>query len=315
MGKTHFPATPGSGNEWAAMLSQYQFGLPVGNVFFVSSLTGVDGSGYGRSPDSPLATIDYAVGLCTANNHDHIIVMPGHAETVSAANGLDFDVAGITVIGLSSGSGRPTVTLGTATTATVRINAANVTVRNLLFVSNIDSLAVLLNINADYASVEDCEFRSSSAKECVCFVSIATTKDFASIRRCVFLQPTDPAGTDGAAETGGIFLVDSEHVTIEECKFAGNFETAIFHNRTTGAANLWIRDCYGIQNLSGAEPFQLASGATGGVIGGGFITPAEAAVTEATLSGTLPAGFFAFGTRFGNDGGGGQNAVLLADAS
>lgn len=291
--------------------------LTTGNVFFVGSTVSgaTDSAGYGRSPEAPFATIDYAVGQCTANNNDLILVLPGHAETVAAANGLDLDVAGISVIGLGKGDLRPTVTLGTATTATVRINAKNVTVRNLRFVSNIDDLAILLNLAKDYATVEDCDFLSSSGKECLNFINIATTFDHAVIRRCRFLQPTDPAGSDGAADTGAIFLVDSEFVTIEDCFFSGNFETAIIHNRTTGAANLWLKGCYGIQNLSGAEPFQLVSTATGGVIGGGFITPAETAVTEATLSGTLPAGFFAFGTRFGNDGGGGQNAVLLADAS
>ena len=98
-----------------------------GSRFFVSSGTGTDGAGYGRSPDSPVATIDYAVSLCTASKNDVIIVMPGHAETVSAAGGLDLDVAGITIIGVGSGGLQPTVTLDTAAAADVDIDAANIT--------------------------------------------------------------------------------------------------------------------------------------------------------------------------------------------
>ena len=62
-----------------------------GNVFFVQSTHAgaADAAGRGRTPSQPLATIDYAVGLCTAGQGDLIIVLPGHVETVSAAGGLD----------------------------------------------------------------------------------------------------------------------------------------------------------------------------------------------------------------------------------
>src|SRR3954465_1858829 len=72
------------------------------NVFFVQSTNGNagDSSGKGQTPDAPFATIDYAVGQCSANQGDLILVLPGHAETVSAAAGLALDVAGITVLGI-----------------------------------------------------------------------------------------------------------------------------------------------------------------------------------------------------------------------
>ncbi len=312
MSKTTF--SNGGANDAAFLNNYYLHPGVIGNVYYVDSATG-SSSNSGVAPGNAMATIDQAVDKCTAGNGDVIYVLPGHAETINATALCALDKAGITVIGMGNGSNKPTLTMATSTAATITVSAANVTLRNIRFVNNIDSLAVWVTVAEDYFTMEDCEFVTSSTKECVCFVAITTTKDFTTIRRCTFLQPTDPAATNGAAATGGVYIVDSEHVTIEGCKFSGNFETAIIHNKTTAATNLWIKDCFGIQNLSDAVPFVLPSGTTGGCLGGGFITPAEVAVTEATLSGTIPAGFFMFGTRFGNDGGGGQSAVLLSDAS
>jgi hypothetical protein len=80
--------------------------VTTGNIFFVDSgsATGANSVGAGQNPDAPFLTIDYAVGQCTANNGDIIYVMPGHAEVVAAAAGLDLDVAGITIVGLGSGA-------------------------------------------------------------------------------------------------------------------------------------------------------------------------------------------------------------------
>lgn len=291
-----------------------------GAVFFVGSLvTGAtDAAGYGDNPDAPFATLDYAVGQCTADAGDTIVVLPGHAENIAAAAALDFDVAGITVIGLGRGSKRPTFTLKTLTTATVRIAAANVTLRNLVFTAGTAQLLVkILDVNADNAEIEECEFRGADVATYLVksFVNIATTKDNTKVRRCRFIQPTDPAGVNAAADTGAIFLVDSENVEVDDCEFRGNFETAFIHNRTTAAANLWVRRCFGICALADAVPFVLPAAATGGADRCSFITPAEAATTEATLSGTFPAGFFNFQSYFGNDGGGGQNAIASQAAA
>lgn len=291
-------------------------GIIKGRVFYVDSAVGSN-SNDGTTWSKAVATIDYAVGLCTAGRGDVILVAPGHAETITAANAIDLDVAGITVQGLGTGTLKPTITFGTATTATVRVNAANVTVRNLRFVSAIDSLALMVNVNEQYCTIEDCAFVSASTVECLNFLALATTYDYLFVRRCRFEQPTDPTGTDGGAGTGAFYCVDSENILFDTCWFIGNFETAIFHNRTTACKHLWVINCFGIQALSGAEPFQLVAGATGGTVGGGFITPAETAATEATLCGTVGDGFFFLGgTTFGNDGGaGGQGGIAPTPAS
>lgn len=307
----------GTSNSAQAFLAKIGV-FTTGNVYFVNSATGVDAStNTGDDPASPFDTIDYAIGRCTASKGDVIIVAAGHTETISAAAGIACDVAGVTIVGLGNGTNKPTITWGTVATATMTITANNVRIVNLRCVCDIDSLETFISDGAEYTTLSDIDFVTSSTKEALCFVSKTTTKDHLTIERCVAYQPTDPAGTDGNAGTGFLYLVDSENIMVRDCHFRGNFETAIFHNKTTACKNLWVVGCTGIQELSGAEPFQLVDGATGGTVGGGFNTPAEAAATEATLIGTLGNGFFISPTTgFGNDGAaGGQGAIIATTAS
>ncbi len=297
-----------------AMIGTLQPTLTSGDEFFVSSVLGSSGND-GRAWGSAKATIAQAIALASAG--DVIYVAEDHAETIVAAAGIDVNVAGVAIIGLGRGSRKPTITMGTLTTATFKISAANVLLRGFRFVNNIDSLVKFINVAEHYATIEDCDFVTSSTKEALSFINLTTTFDYLTVRRCRFEQPTDPAGTDGGADTGALYCVDSEYITFEDCHFNGNFETAIFHNKTTKCRYLWVRNCHGIQALSGAEPFQLVADVDGGVYGGMFITPAETAVTEATLVGTIGDKFFVSPTTgFGNDGAaGGQGAVIVATAS
>jgi hypothetical protein len=154
-----------------ALFSQKQAGglfsiedqsLSTGSRFFVHSGTGTDGAGYGRNPEAPFATIDYAVALCTANKNDIIYVMPGHAETVSAAADIALDVAGISVIGLGNGLNRPTITFDTADTADVDIDAANVTIENVIFSANFADVATAIDVNATDFTLKRCHFQATA---------------------------------------------------------------------------------------------------------------------------------------------------------
>lgn len=116
----------------------------------------------GTNPTNPFASIDYAVGLCTANVGDVIVALPGHVETIAAAGGLDLDVAGITVIGIGSGTLQPQIKVGGATTADIDIDAANITVFGMNIVANYADVAVLFDVNADDFSVLNCRFTQAA---------------------------------------------------------------------------------------------------------------------------------------------------------
>jgi len=113
-----------------------------GKVFWLSDATTLQVSQRGGSDgnkgtyDSPFATLSYAVSQCVANRGDVIMVKPGHTETISSATALTLSVAGVAIIGLGVGTNRPTFTLDTATTATINVTAANVSIKNCIFTAN-----------------------------------------------------------------------------------------------------------------------------------------------------------------------------------
>ena len=116
-----------------------------GDVWFVKSGTGTDGAGYGQNPDSPFATIDYAIGQCTASQGDVIYVLPGHAETCTAA--VTCDVAGVSIIGLGKGRLIPALTNSGAHDL-VTVTAANVMLKNLRLIGSAADCTALVNIAA-----------------------------------------------------------------------------------------------------------------------------------------------------------------------
>jgi len=144
--------------------------LHPGEVFWVNNSSVLAKSGVGGSNGNdgsyrkPFSTIDYAVGRCTASRGDVIMVMPGHAESITSATTLALDVAGVAVIGLGGATGRPTLTFTTANTATINISAANVTVKNISFVGNFLSIVSAITIGAaPSCTIEGCGFSDTSA--------------------------------------------------------------------------------------------------------------------------------------------------------
>lgn len=54
----------------------------VGKVLYVSHSNGVDAAGRGHDPSAALATITYALGLCTDGNNDYILVLDAWQEAM-----------------------------------------------------------------------------------------------------------------------------------------------------------------------------------------------------------------------------------------
>jgi hypothetical protein len=149
-------------------------GVPItqshpGKVFWVSNASTIQVGQRGGSDgnkgtfDSPFATLDGAIGQCTASRGDIIFIKPGHAETVSSATAIAADVAGVAIIGLGTGSLRPTFTLDTATTATIGVTAANVAFKNIIFTANFaDIVSVFTLTTAKYFTVEECYIKATA---------------------------------------------------------------------------------------------------------------------------------------------------------
>jgi hypothetical protein len=160
-------------------------GIPVvqtypGQVYWVNSSSIIADGGTGGSNGNPgtyqrpFATIDYAIGRCTAGRGDIIMVMPNHTETVSSATSIVCDVAGVAIIGLGAGASRPRITFTTAVTAAIQVSANNVTWKNVVFTANFADINEAFNVTtATFLTIEQCDFNAQAAN--MNFLSIADT--------------------------------------------------------------------------------------------------------------------------------------------
>lgn len=130
----------------------------VGHRDVYSELFGNDPEGKERF----FATVDAAIGACTANAGDTIFILPGHTETVTAAS-IALDVAGVRIIGLGHGLNRPTFTYGAAA-ATVTVSAANCGWENCHFIANFADVAAAFTLGAakDF-ELKKCTFADAGA--------------------------------------------------------------------------------------------------------------------------------------------------------
>ena len=227
MGLTNFPNGVSS------------FGVPVignpskvitGKVFFVSSSTeNSSDSNKGDQVGRPLATIDAAINLCVADRGDVIYVMPGHSETISTGGGITADIAGVSIIGLGNGNNRPRITFGTSTGADLQVDAANVTLENIIFIAGVDALVGPIDVDAADCSIVNCDFRDTSAYKSVAFVVADANADRLTISGCKARQLT-------AGATACIEFYGAEDVSIIDCDIVGDYSIANIDNTSLAAS-------------------------------------------------------------------------------
>lgn len=210
-----------------------------GKVFWVNSTTVIPVGGIGGSNGNkgtylaPFATIDYAVGACTASRGDIIMVMPGHVETVTAAAGLDLDVAGITLIGLGQGSLRPKINFTTAVGADMDVDAANITMINFQFTGGVDALTGPIDVNAAYFTMLNCETADVTGQAVDFIVTDANADD-------LLIDGWKHKGAAAAGADTAITIVGGDNITIKNFDIDGNFAVAAIENVTTAAVNLSV---------------------------------------------------------------------------
>ena len=163
-----------------------------GEIWFVNSGAGGAGTStaYGRHPEAPFSTVAAAWDSGLLASGDTILVAAGHTETISAAAGWDCDTAGVYVRGLGVGDLRPTITLSTANTADIDIDAASITFDNLRFVANFLDVAAAIDVNARAFTMRNCECLDTSttlnAKIWVLGDATTTTASEMVVENCEF---------------------------------------------------------------------------------------------------------------------------------
>ncbi len=210
-------------------------GMPVavthpGKMYWVSNSTVLSDRQIGGSDgnpgtfDKPFSTIKKAIDTCVANRGDIVMVKPGHAETISAAStatsGIYLNKAGVAVIGLGSGSLRPTITLGTANTATVGVAASNVSISNFLFKANFLNIATCFNVAnaqvANYLTIDNCEFRDNSTiLNFVATLKVGTTANIADGLHYTNNKVFGLAASPAAGTTAVVLASDTSRVVLQ----------------------------------------------------------------------------------------------------
>lgn len=170
-----------------------------GATYWVSNNTTLSSGEVGGSDGNPgtfnrpLATIAAALDKCKANKGDIIFVKPGHAETVSSAGGLALDVAGVAIVGLGKGSNRPTLTLDTATTASITVTAANVTLNNFVISANFADIVSAFTVTADDFHMHQCDIVATAANMNFLHVIDTNTTDASAdgltVTECYWHEP------------------------------------------------------------------------------------------------------------------------------
>jgi hypothetical protein len=166
------------------------FNPGTGNIYYVDS--GVTNAGDGKSWANAVTTLDAAINLCTANNGDVIYVAPGHNEALIAADGVDADVAGVTIIGCSVGTLMPTFDYDHADGEFV-IGAANVTIYNLRFNASVTIVTHAIDVEnaGDYARIIGCSFPDgelAATDEFVDTIQVGTTATDVTISGCYYFS-------------------------------------------------------------------------------------------------------------------------------
>ena len=240
-----------------------------GNQYFVDS-----GSGSalhdGKSWSSAKATIDSAIALCTANNADVIWVAPGHTETITGT-GITVDVAGVSVIGLGSGSLMPWIKHNHAD-AEVSIAADNVTWEGIRHSADVTSVKVAIEIEdgSDYCTVRRCLFDVVATATDEFLVSVRTNdaSNFAVIEDNYI-----DMGLGGAVAAIS-FTEDMDGTIVRNNTIRGDYSTACINGITTKSTKLIIHNnllMNGETDNIGAKPAIELVTASSGTISNNYI--------------------------------------------
>lgn len=230
---------------------------------FVHSTDGTDAAGYGNGPEKPVATIDYAVSLCTANENDIIYAMPGHNESLADAQ-IDLDIAGISVIGLGNGPDRPRIDFDHAN-ASVNVAASGIYIENLTFLPSVADVLVGVDVEAAVTdtTIKNCEFLPGEAgdgtDEFVLGIDIKAGCTRTLIDGVLYAQDAAAASPQAAIILTGA----SDLVTIKNCDLnvIGAGANACIEGITTASTRILIDNC---TLTSDAEPgIELLTATTG----------------------------------------------------
>jgi hypothetical protein len=231
--------------------------LPIGsNYLFVDSNSGSDGGD--GSFEFPYATLDFAIGRCTASKGYIIVCKQGHAETLTSA--ITMDVAGVTVVGLGVGRNRPAFTANFGSAGdTLTVTAANCAINNLRFVASSASQNAQVNVAAADFMMSNCVIEQGANN--LIGVTVASGGDRFVFDNCLWL------GTGNGPDVAIDFESSaSDNFAITNCEF--NFtvfgcDLGVIRAAADVVEGGLIQDCVMMGVDTVAIDFNSSAGATG----------------------------------------------------
>ena len=195
----HYPN--GIGGASGDVLTSEKPLLVSGNIWYVHSPSGADAGGtVGQSREAPLATLAQAV--TNAANDDIIVLMDGHAETVTAAQTLS---KRLTLVGDGSVGGQPSAqfTLNAVAATLITVSTDSVEIRNLKFNANAQgSFSPKISVTAGHFRMVGCRLEGN-ASDVVAVLSLGTGSDNARIQNATFLSVSASGSTQPISAISG----------------------------------------------------------------------------------------------------------------
>jgi len=234
------------------------FGVPVigagggipsttGTYIFVSSTAGSD-SNTGLDKNHPVATLAQGVTLSTASVGDIIILMPGHAETVSTTV---TPKAGTSIVGLGYGRNRPVFTASTGAIDTFTISANNVMLQNFVIVGAASGVTALIEISGTYPRFIGMEIQGAAAPTTL--VTVSAGGDGALWQNCRFRSAAGTAIiiSGEATATAPDWLMIENYVHGSSVR---DIDTSVISSSKKNFTGLLVDGLYAVGIVGGDNP-------------------------------------------------------------
>ncbi|MCK4787655.1 MAG: hypothetical protein KAV87_28125 [Desulfobacteraceae bacterium] len=183
--------------------------------------------------DNLTTTINNGTVLATASRGDRVFILPGHVEDLgdtTTTGALDFSKAGVSYIGLGSGSLRPRIDFNDEDSDCL-VSANNVTLENIRFEATVTAvkLGVAIAAAVTGTTINGCHFtvETSATDEFLIGVNVLAGCTDTVMKNC-FMD----MGLGGAA-SGISFVGASTGCKVLDNEIVGDYSTACVNNDTT----------------------------------------------------------------------------------
>lgn len=194
--------------------------MGTGNTYFVIPTTNANydqfykyyNKKYEDGSEMIQTSLSAALGLCTDDRMDNIILASDYALTVTSSN-VDINKDGVTIVGLGRGLNRPTFTFGAAA-ATMTVSADSCAVYNCHHIGNFDNVAAAYTLSTakDFVLEGNTFFDNSSSLH---FISIVVTGASNNVCDGLTVRKNNWHGLAIAPNAFISILANESHVVIE----------------------------------------------------------------------------------------------------